>query len=119
LSIALYGWAAQLRLPLPILLLNLGLLGLTMLLAFIPVMAYIVDAFGLYSASAMTALIVTRCLTGTFLPLGVEPLVKELGYGWGFTVLCSVSYLTMPIPVLIYRYGAKWRQRSRYTEQLS
>ena len=113
--VALYGWAAELRLPLPVFLLSLALLGFTMLLAFLPIMAYVVDAFKLYSASAMTALIVTRCLAGTFLPLAVDPLVKQFGYGWGFTALCLVSLFTAPITVFIYRYGYKWRQRSRYT----
>ena len=117
IAIALYGWSAQLRLPLSVVLFDLGLLGATMFLAFLPVTAYIVDAFKLYSASAMTALIVTRCLAGTFLPLAVDPLVNKMGYGWGFTVLCGVSLLTAPIPVLIYRYGVRWRQRSRYTQQ--
>ena len=117
ISIALYGWSAQLHLPLGVTLFNLGLLGMTMLLAFLPLMSYIVDAFQLYSASAMTALIVTRCLTGSFLPLAVAPLVKQLGWGWGFTALCGVSLATAPIPILTYRYGAKWRQGSRYTQQ--
>ncbi|KIW22889.1 uncharacterized protein PV07_11137 [Cladophialophora immunda] len=115
--VALYGWAAELRLPLPILILILVLLGNSMMLGFIPLMAFVVDAFKLYSASAMTALIVTRCLMGTFLPLGVEPLVKAMGYGWGFTILCGLSLGTAPIPVLIYRYGSKWRRLSTYTEQ--
>ena len=115
-AIALYGWSAELRLPLPVLLFNLGLLGATMLLAFLPVMSYVVDAFKRYSASAMTAAIVTRCLMGTFMPLAVDPLVKKVGYGWGFTVLCGLCLVTAPIPILLYRYGATWRQRSRYTD---
>ncbi len=90
-----------------------------MILAFVPLMNYVVDAFKLYSASAMTALIVTRCLMGTFLPLAVDPLVKHWGWGWGFTALCGVSLLTASVPLLVYRYGTKWRQRSRYTEQES
>ncbi|KIX99028.1 uncharacterized protein Z520_05489 [Fonsecaea multimorphosa CBS 102226] len=114
--VALYGWAAELRLPLPVLILVLVLLGNALMLGFIPLMAYVVDAFKLYSASAMTALIVTRCLMGTFLPLGVEPLVKAMGYGWGFSILCALSLLTAPIPVFIYRYGAKWRRMCPYTE---
>ncbi|OAP63801.1 hypothetical protein AYL99_03028 [Fonsecaea erecta] len=115
--VALYGWAAELHAPLPVLILVLVFLGAALMLGFIPLMAYVVDAFKLYSASAMTALIVTRCLMGTFLPLGVEPLVKAMGYGWGFTILCVLSLATAPIPVLIYRYGAKWRKLSTYTEQ--
>ncbi|KAI1622703.1 MFS transporter [Exophiala viscosa] len=115
--IALYGWIPALGLPLPLMLICLGTLGATMLLAFMPLMAYVVDAFKLYSASALTALIVVRCLVGTFLPLITEPLIKGLGYGWGFTVLCAASFCVAPIPVLVFRYGAKWRQRSTYTKE--
>jgi len=41
--------------------------------------------------------------------------VRELGYGWGCTVLAAVSMAVAPIPVLVFRYGRKWRQRSEYT----
>lgn len=116
LVVAMYGWMAQVRAPLPLLLLTLGLLGMTMLLGFLPLMAFVVDAFRLYAASAMTVVIVMRCLTATFLPLATEPLVRELGYGWGFTVLGAVSMALAPIPVLIFKYGLKWRQRSSYTK---
>ncbi|KIX05124.1 uncharacterized protein Z518_05996 [Rhinocladiella mackenziei CBS 650.93] len=116
LVVAAYGWIAQARLPLWLLLISLGLLGSTFILGFLPLLAYIVDTFKLYSASAMTAIIVTRCLMGTFLPLTVEPLVKGLGYGWAFTALSSASLCLAPIPVLLLRYGSKWRQRSEYTQ---
>lgn len=95
----------------------LGLLGGTLILGFLPVMAFAVDAFKLYSASAMTAVIVTRCLMGTFLPLTVEPLVRKLGYGWAFTVLCGISLCLAPIPVFVFRYGSKWREHSKYTRE--
>lgn len=86
-----------------------------MLMGFLPLMAYVVDAFGLYSASAVTAVIFTRCVLGTFMPLGVQPLSALLGVGWAFTVFAAVSVATIPIPVLVFRYGWKWRQFSKYT----
>jgi len=92
-----------------------GLLGFTLVLEMIPVMAFVVDAFGLYSASAMTGVIVMRCLMGTFLPLTTSPLVDNLGYGWGFTVLAALSLSVSPIPSLLFRYGERWRKLSKYT----
>ncbi|CAK7219555.1 hypothetical protein SBRCBS47491_003892 [Sporothrix bragantina] len=118
LSIAAYGWSAELILPLPCLLLAEGMLGTTMTLTFIPLAAYVVDAFGLYAASAMTGVIVTRCLCGTFLPLTVAPLVAALGYGWGFMVLASICLVLTPIPFAVYLYGEKWRQLSKYTRDV-
>ncbi|KAL2158175.1 hypothetical protein VTH06DRAFT_4743 [Thermothelomyces fergusii] len=115
LSVAAYGWAAQLRLPLVLLLFSVCAIGTTLLLGMIPVMNYVVDAFGIFSASAVTGLIVTRCLMSTFLPLATAPLVDALGYGWGFTVLAGSSLLLAPIPALLLRYGAYWRKFSSYT----
>lgn len=115
LAITLYGWITQLHLPVWMLLLSVAILGFTMLLSIIPLSAYVVDAFGLYSASAMTGIIVTRCLASTFLPLSVDPLTKGFGYGWGFTFLGAVTMTAALIPVYVLRYGGSWRQRSKFT----
>ncbi len=115
-SVAAYGWAAQWQLPLPFLYVTLVVLGFTLLLAFLPVNAYVVDACGVYSASAMTGVIVTRCLMGTFLPLATGPLVQSLGYGIGFSVIGALCLCSAAIPVLVLIYGGKWRQHSGYTQ---
>ncbi|KAK4131587.1 MFS general substrate transporter [Trichocladium antarcticum] len=110
-----YGWATELRLPLVLLLSSTCLIGVALMLGIIPVMAYVVDAFGVYSASAMTGVIVMRCLMGTFLPLTTAPLVDRFGWGWGFTVFAGAILLTAPVPVLMLRYGAYWRRFSKYS----
>lgn len=116
MAVLAYGWIAELRLPVAFLLLSVAMLGFTLLLAAIPLSAYVVDACGLYSASAMTGVIVTRCLMGTFLPLTVAPLAEAFGYGWGFTILAAISFGLAPIPVLVMKYGEEWRQASEYTK---
>ncbi|KAK4119658.1 MFS general substrate transporter [Parathielavia appendiculata] len=115
ITIAAYGWAAELRLPLLFLLFCVCAMGAMLMLGMIPVMAYVVDAFGLFSASAITGIIVSRCLISTFLPLTAAPLIEMLGYGWGFTALAAFSLLLAPIPVLMLRYGAHWRRSSKYS----
>jgi len=116
LAVVCYGWIAQKQAPLPVLLMTIIVMGLTLMLGFMPIMAYVVDATGVYSASAMTAVIVTRCLLGTFLPLTTGPLVAMFGYGWGFTILGTIALTLAPIPMVVFRYGERWRQRSRYTK---
>ncbi|KAF2681977.1 MFS general substrate transporter [Lentithecium fluviatile CBS 122367] len=118
LAVTAYGWIAQFRLPVPLLLLSVALLGFTLLLTIIPLSAYVVDACGIYSASAMTGVIMTRCLMGTFLPLTTGPLAENLGYGWGFSCLGALSLSLAVVPVLILRYGEKWRQRSEVTRDV-
>lgn len=116
LALIAYGWIAHFRLPVWLLLISVGLQGFTLLLAFIPLSAYVVDACGLYSASAMTGVTTTRAFMGTFLPLTTDPLVERFGYGWGFMFLAALSFCLAPIPVFVFRYGKKWRQRSEYTK---
>jgi hypothetical protein len=115
LSVVAYGWIAQYKLPVGYLLFTVALLDFTLMLAMIPMSAYVVDAFGNYSASALTGVIVTRCLMGTFLPLTTAPLAEALGWGWGCTCLGSLSLALAIIPVLLMRYGQKWRQKSEFT----
>lgn len=64
----------------------------------------------------MTAVLITRCLMGTFLPLVTAPLSEAIGYGWAFTVLAAVCLVLAPIPLMVLRYGEKWRQKSVYTK---
>lgn len=116
-AVASYGWSTQLRLPLVCLLFSVCFMGLSLMLAMIPVMAYVVDVFGVYSASAMTGVIVSRCLMSTFLPLSTAPLVDMFGSGWGFSVLAGLNLVLAPIPVLMLRYGEHWRKFSKYSRE--
>ncbi|KIW04493.1 uncharacterized protein PV09_04250 [Verruconis gallopava] len=115
IAIALYGWIAECRWSLSAMLFTVIFMGFSLLIGVVPLMAYIVDAFGLFSASATTAVLVVRCLMGTFLPLAVGPLVEKLRYGWAFTVLAGIVLAVAPIPILVMKYGTVWRQRSSYS----
>lgn len=114
-AVALYGWCAEYRLRLPMFLLSIVWIRASMTLAFLPIMPYVVDACGLYSATALTGVIVIRCLAGAFLPLAAAKLIEHRGYGWGFNALAMASLIAGLIPVLILRYGSRWRQSSKYT----
>ena len=115
IAVCLYGWTAEFVLPLPYMLVCTALIGCTLLLSYLPLVSYVVDAFGLFSASAMTGMIVLRCLASTFLPLAMSPLVQRFGYGLGFSILCGATLLLVPVPVLIMWHGARWRQHSKFS----
>ncbi|EMD59188.1 hypothetical protein GGP41_009070 [Bipolaris sorokiniana] len=114
-TVSAYGWIAEYKLPVLLLLGSVVLMGATLLLSVIPLSNYVVDAFGMYSASALTGVIVTRCLMGTFLPLTANPLAENLGYGLGFSCLGALSLVLAIIPICVFRYGESWRQRSEFT----
>jgi hypothetical protein len=113
--VALYGWAPYAYWPVSVLLLAVALLGFIMIMIMVPMTSYIVDAFGLYSASAMTMVLIARCLGGTLLPLAIPPLTNALGLGYGFLVLAAICLVLIPLPAIVMRYGSRWRQKSTYT----
>ncbi|KAJ4208858.1 hypothetical protein NW759_013620 [Fusarium solani] len=114
-AVILYGWCAEYRLPLSLFMLSVVWIRVSLMLAFLPIMAYVVDACGLYSASALTGVIVIRCLAGAFLPLLTTLLIENTGYGWGFTSFGALSLTLTLIPLMILRYGPIWRQNCKYT----
>jgi hypothetical protein len=113
--VAFYGWVPHVYLPVDLLLLAVALLGFVMIMIIVPLSSYIVDAFGLYSASAMTMVLIARCLGGTLLPLTIPPLTDALGLGYGFLVLAAICLALIPLPAVVMRYGWRWRQSSKYT----
>lgn len=113
--VAFYGWVPYARWPVYLLLLAIALLGFLMILIMVPLTSYVVDAFGLYSASAMTMVLIARCLGGTLLPLAIPPLTGAVGLGYGFMVLAAMCLALIPLPILLMRYGTAWRQKSIYT----
>ncbi|KAL3961798.1 hypothetical protein ACCO45_003321 [Purpureocillium lilacinum] len=93
-GVALYGSCAEYRLPLWLLYASVVWVRMALILVFLPLMAYVVDAYGIYSASAMTGVIVVRCLAGAFLPVVTVLVIQDLGYGWGSrrSVRCVLSW---------------------------
>lgn len=115
---ALYGWCAANTFPLALFLVSIVCLYISILLIILSLMAYVVDAAPLYAASAMTGVVVLRCLAATGLPLSMTPLVESLGYGWGFSSLAGLDLVLVLVPLLAQRHGHRWRRRSKYTRAL-
>lgn len=74
-------------------------------------MTYLVDAFGMYAASALAASTVLRSLFGALLPLAGLPLYNKLGVGWGNSLLAFIALLIAPTTFLVIRYGEFLRKR--------
>ena len=76
-----------------------------------PALAYLVDTFPDYAASAIAASTLFRSLLGAFLPLAGLSLYEQLGLGWGNSLLAFVALAFAPAPILFYKYGEFLRKR--------
>jgi MFS family permease len=107
-----YGWSAEKQTHWIVPILGTLIIGFGSLFVMLITQIYLVDVFGAAAAaSALSAVLITRTLAGAFLPLCGSPLYSRLGYGWGNSLLALIFLLLYPVPIMLYRYGKKLRER--------
>ncbi|XXG99253.1 hypothetical protein Hte_005590 [Hypoxylon texense] len=106
-----YGWAAETRTHWIVSVLGLFPLGFGVIGVFMPTQAYIIDAYPSYAASGIAAFTVLRSVIAAFLPLCGPALFDTLGIGWGNSVLGFVGVAMIPVPIFIFKFGAKLREK--------
>lgn len=110
----IYGWTLSFHVHWIVPILSTALVGFGLQATNITTSSYIVDAFGIYAASALAAVAVLRNLAGAILPLAAPALYAHLGYGWGNSVLGFVALALLPGPLLLIRYGEYLRTISTF-----
>ena len=111
-----YGWAAQAQVHYMVPLIGTSLIGFGLLMIFMAPIAYLIDVFTIYAASAMAANTVMRSACAAIIPLAGQSMYSALGLGWGNSVLGFVAVACVPIPLIFQRYGELLR--TRYPVQL-
>ena len=110
----LYGWTVQFHVHWILPVIGEGLLGFGVAVTIIPSFSYLIDAFGIHSASALAISITLRCVTGAFITLAGPPLYGNLGIGWGNSLLGFIALIFTPVPLVLMKYGARIRTSSKF-----
>ncbi|OQD98794.1 hypothetical protein PENSOL_c008G04354 [Penicillium solitum] len=110
-GLLLFGWAVQYHIQFVVPILGTALVGLGLAATSISLQTYIVDSFGIYAVSAISATMVVRNTTAAFLPLAGPPLFDALGYHWGGTLLGCVVLVLSHLPLFLIKYGERLRAR--------
>ncbi|KAK8254788.1 major facilitator superfamily domain-containing protein [Phyllosticta capitalensis] len=105
----IYGWTTKYHVHWIVPLIGTAFLGFGMILCTLCITTYLVDAFVLYSASAMAANTLLRSLFGALLPLGGLDMYDALGLGWGNSLIAFVALALIPVPVLFRKHGERIR----------
>ncbi|KAF9891453.1 hypothetical protein FE257_003919 [Aspergillus nanangensis] len=88
--------------------------GFGVVLVYLGVMSYLVDAYTMYAASVLAANTVLRSLFGATFPLFTTYMYDSLGIHWASSVPAFIALACMPFPFLFYRYGKEIRKRCKY-----
>nr|KMM72461.1 benomyl/methotrexate resistance protein [Coccidioides posadasii RMSCC 3488] len=94
-----------------------ALIGARTLCYFFSIMAYLIDTYTIYSASAISANIVLDPSSRDASLAGTR-LYETLGIGWGTSLLAFIALALAPIPFFLLKYGERIRTHPRFQVKL-
>ena len=78
---------------------------------------FLVDTYGLYAASAVSANTFLRSLLASSFPLVAKPMFHNLGVGPAMSILGGIACLALPVPLIFMRYGVRLRRMSKFAAE--
>ncbi|PLB55493.1 MFS general substrate transporter [Aspergillus steynii IBT 23096] len=90
------------------------LFGFGITTIFIVAYMYLIDSYGIYSASALGFLVFTRYAVAGGVTVAGGPIYRAIGVHYTLTILGSISGVMTLVPYLLYVYGPRIRKRSKY-----
>ncbi|KAJ5561847.1 hypothetical protein N7535_003690 [Penicillium sp. DV-2018c] len=100
-------------------LVSCGLFGAVLISIYISSYEYIIDSYGKHAAIALASITTARYLVAGGMVMAARPMYEGIGVHWTLTILGGLSLLLTPGPLLFRAYGARLRDRSRYTDTLT
>lgn len=88
--------------------------GFGMVLVFLSLMNYLIDAYTIFAASVLAATSVLRSLFGAAFPLFTTYMYEDLGVHWASSIPAFLAVACVPFPFLFYKYGSSIRARCKY-----
>ncbi|KAL5636342.1 hypothetical protein ACGC1H_004977 [Rhizoctonia solani] len=92
-----------------------ALSGFSIVLLFLSLFNYIIDAYLMYAASALAISTVVRSAFGAGFPLFATNMYEQLNPRIASTVLGAIAAAMIPIPFVLKKYGEVVRRKSKYS----
>lgn len=91
--------------------------GFGLVLVFLSVFNYLIDAYTIFSASVLAANSALRSLFGFAFPLFTTYMYHNLGIHWASSIPAFLAIACIPFPIIFYLYGARIRKRCVYAAE--
>ena len=109
-----FGWTADPRFSWALPTVAAGFIGAGFNVIFQQCINFLVDTYGLYAASAVSANTFLRSLLAAAFPLVAKPMFHNLGVGPAMSLLGGIACLALPAPLIFMKYGARLRGMSKF-----
>ncbi|KAK1145084.1 hypothetical protein N8T08_004514 [Aspergillus melleus] len=91
--------------------------GFGMVLVFLGIMVYLIDAYTIYAASVLAANSIIRSCFGAGFPLFTTYMYNNLGIHWASCIPAFLALACLPFPFVFYKYGATVRKKCKYSAE--
>ena len=91
--------------------------GFGMVLVFLSILNYLIDAYTIYAASVLAANSVLRSAFGAIFPLFTTYMYHGLGIHWASTIPAFLALACVPFPFLFYKFGPRIRLKCKYSRE--
>jgi DHA1 family multidrug resistance protein-like MFS transporter len=109
----LFGWSARPSVHWIMPIIGSSFFSVGAFLLFQAVFTYLSHAYPSYVAEVFASNDLVRSSFGAAFPLFANGMYSRLGIAWGSSLLGFLSIVFIPIPFVLYRYGATIRQKSK------
>ncbi len=113
-SLFWFGWTADPRISWISPVFATAFIGAGFNIIFQQCVNFLVDTYGLYAASAVSANTFLRSIFAAGLPLAAEPMFHNLGIGPAMSILGGVATIALPVPFIFMKYGLRLRKMSKF-----
>ncbi|KAF2748102.1 MFS multidrug transporter-like protein [Sporormia fimetaria CBS 119925] len=91
--------------------------GFGMVLVFLALFSYLVDAYTIFAASVLAGSGIIRSLFGAAFPLFTTDMYDALGIHWASMIPAFLSLACALFPFVLYKYGATIRKKCKFAAQ--
>ncbi|KAK3109417.1 hypothetical protein LTR53_017355 [Teratosphaeriaceae sp. CCFEE 6253] len=91
--------------------------GFGMVMVFLGIMNYLIDAYTIFAASVLAANSVMRSVFGAVFPLFTTQMYNKLGIHWASMVPAFLALACVPLPFLFYKFGPSIRAKCKYAAE--
>ncbi|GAD94284.1 MFS transporter [Paecilomyces variotii No. 5] len=91
--------------------------GFGMVLVFLGVMNYLIDAYTIYAASVLAANSIIRSAFACAFPLFTTYMYDGLGIHWASCIPAFLALACVPFPFIFYKYGPAVRRKCKYAAE--
>ncbi len=93
------------------------LFGFALTSIFVSSYQYIIQSYGSAASSALGSITLVRYTVSGAMIIATRPTYQGIGVHWTLTLLGIIATVLVPVPYMIYKYGPKLREKSKFAEE--